>query len=166
MNAKLIASTILICATFMTGTVFADEQACYSKGDYTHCKLRHANKLHVRLKEEFSRNKCDYGTGWATDSHGIWVAYGCQAMFQYGNIATGKHPDYDEPYSRHERRSGTCDSRTKGSECEYYKDGYKAGKDDGKASMSRFYGRHSDSYDSRFEPFFADGYKDGWHDYR
>ncbi len=59
-----------------------------------------------------------------------------------------------------------CPSDLKGNECEYYKDGYKAGAKDGKASMSNFYGRHEDGYDSRFEPYFKRGYQAGWQDYR
>jgi hypothetical protein len=28
--------------------------------------------------------------------------------------------------------------------------------------MSNDYGRHSSSYDSRFEPYFQEGYEAGW----
>ena len=57
--------------------------------------------------------------------------------------------------------SGACPADIKGNECEYYKDGYRAGADDGKMGMSMAYERH-EGYDSRFEPFFARGYEAGW----
>jgi hypothetical protein len=57
--------------------------------------------------------------------------------------------------------SSACPADIKGNECEYYKDGYRAGADDGKMGMSMAYERH-DGYDSRFEPYFARGYEAGW----
>ena len=66
--------------------------------------------------------------------------------------------------SHHQRRGGyaqNCPSDLRGNECDYYKDGYKAGAQDGSAGMSMAYERH-DGYDSRFEPYFARGYTDGW----
>lgn len=44
----------------------------------------------------------------------------------------------------------------------YYDDGCKAGTSDAKLSMSMAYERHSDSYDRRFEPYFAQGYEACW----
>lgn len=66
--------------------------------------------------------------------------------------------------SHHQRRGGyaqNCPSDLRGNECDYYKDGYKAGAQDGSSGMSMAYERH-DGYDSRFEPYFARGYTDGW----
>ena len=57
--------------------------------------------------------------------------------------------------------SNSCPSDIKGNECEYYKDGYRAGAEDGKMGMSMAYERH-EGYDSRFEPYFARGYEAGW----
>jgi len=57
--------------------------------------------------------------------------------------------------------SDECPSDIKGNECDYYKDGYRAGADDGKMGMSMVYERH-EGYDSRFEPYFARGYEAGW----
>lgn len=68
----------------------------------------------------------------------------------------------------HQRRGGyseNCPADLRGNECEYYKDGYRAGASDGSAGMSMAYERH-DGYDSRFEPYFARGYSDGWRRYR
>jgi hypothetical protein len=56
---------------------------------------------------------------------------------------------------------GACPADIKGNECEYYKDGYRAGAGDGKMGMSMMYERH-EGYDSRFEPYFARGYEAGW----
>lgn len=57
---------------------------------------------------------------------------------------------------------GNCPHDVKGNECEYYKDGYRAGAEDGKASMSMAYVRHAGDYDSRFEPYYKSGYEKGW----
>jgi hypothetical protein len=56
---------------------------------------------------------------------------------------------------------------TEGSnEREYYDDGCHEGKRDAKNGMSMAYERHSDMYDSRFEPYFAQGYEACWRQYR
>ena len=48
----------------------------------------------------------------------------------------------------------------------YYDDGCRAGTQDAKLSMSMAYERHSDSYDRRFEPYFAQGYEACWKKHR
>lgn len=48
----------------------------------------------------------------------------------------------------------------------YYNDGCMAGKEDAQAGQSMAYERHSDMYDSRFEPYFAKGYSYCWSKYR
>ena len=55
-----------------------------------------------------------------------------------------------------------CPADVKGNECEYFKDGYRAGEEDGSVGMSMAYERHADGYDSRFEPYYAMGYEAGW----
>ena len=55
-----------------------------------------------------------------------------------------------------------CPDTWTGIKCDYFKDGYKAGRRDRKANMSMYYGRHSDSYDSRNESYFQEGYEAGW----
>jgi hypothetical protein len=47
-------------------------------------------------------------------------------------------------------------------DCDYYKSGMKAGRGDRAAHQSAVYERHSDQYDSRFEPAFKAGYEKGW----
>jgi len=44
----------------------------------------------------------------------------------------------------------------------YYDDGCAEGTQDGKASMSRDYERYADQYDTRFEPYFRQGYEACW----
>jgi hypothetical protein len=44
----------------------------------------------------------------------------------------------------------------------YYDDGCVAGTQDAKASMSSVYERYADDYDTRFEPYFQQGYKTCW----
>jgi hypothetical protein len=48
----------------------------------------------------------------------------------------------------------------------YYDDGCKAGKSDAKDNMSNAYQRHGDDYDSRFEPYFKQGFEHCWSKYR
>lgn len=60
-----------------------------------------------------------------------------------------------------------ADAPTAGSnERAYYDDGCREGTRDAKSSMSMAYERHSDMYDSRFEPFFARGYEACWKHFR
>ena len=44
----------------------------------------------------------------------------------------------------------------------YFDDGCVAGTRDGKAGMSSVYERYSDQYDTRFEPYFRQGYQACW----
>ncbi|MFM9047017.1 MAG: hypothetical protein ACKOOH_05085 [Cyanobium sp.] len=55
-----------------------------------------------------------------------------------------------------------CPDTWTGNTCEYFKDGYKAGRQDRKANMSMAYERHSGDYDSRFEENYKQGYEAGW----
>jgi len=168
MKTMLIAITLLIFTVLTLGpsTVYADQLTCKSKGDFVRCSLPGANRLHVSLHEELSRhNKCEKGHTWGADSDGIWVDRKCKGIFYFSGEG-GNHKDYANSYNHHESRSGSCPSDIRGNECEYYMDGYKAGKSDGQASMSSVYERYSDDYDSRFEPYFARGYQAGWNDYR
>jgi len=165
---KSIFISILFLSTFLLApvTASADELTCRSKGDFVRCPLPNAYRLHVSLSQELSNNgKCHKGYTWGTDSDGIWVDRKCKAVFYYSGEG-GRHNDYTESHVRNHHRSGTCPTDLGGNECEYYIDGYKAGKDDANMSMSRAYQRHSDYYDSRFEEYFARGYQAGWNDFR
>lgn len=167
MKSTLTVITLLFFAVFTLSPSIAsaDELTCRSKGEFKRCALPNAYRLHVSLYEELSHHKCEKGWSWGADSDGIWVDRKCKGRFHYTGEG-GNHHDYQKSYSRHEHRSGSCPSGVNGNECEYYMDGYRAGKEDGQMSMSNFYGRHSDYYDTRFEPYFADGYNAGWNDYR
>ena len=143
----------------------ANKLTCESHGSFVHCALHDANRRHVSLHNETSQHKCFKGSSWGTDSNGIWVNHNCKGVFYYSSDK-GHHEDYTEKHEHHGGQSGACPSGLKGNECAYYRDGYKAGKQDGKASMSRAYQRHSDAYDSRFEKYFKKGYKAGWNDFR
>jgi len=48
----------------------------------------------------------------------------------------------------------------------YYDDGCHDGTSDAQMSMSMAYERHADMYDSRFEPYFRDGYENCWKMFR
>lgn len=49
-----------------------------------------------------------------------------------------------------------------GIKCDYFRDGYKAGRQDCKSNMSMYYGRHSDAYDSANESCYQEGCESGW----
>ena len=118
------------------------------------------------VKVKSRNNRCEKGYFWGADSVGIWVDHKCKAVF-YSSCEDGRHEDYSESYTRHDNlRAGSCPTDLGGNECEYYMDGYKAGKDDADMSMSRVYERHSDAYDRRFEEYLARGYQAGWNDNR
>ena len=149
------ALMILSLALGFTSVANAGEIACSSFQDqFNRCPLANANNLNVKLTQKLG-GKCKKDHSWGADSDGVWVDKGCSAVFSYSaSQHSGGYADKG------------CPSGLKGNECEYYKDGYAAGAKDGKASMSNFYGRHADGYDSRFEPYFARGYEAGWQDYR
>lgn len=168
MRLTILSSILLIFTglALVPTTVSANEMTCKSTGKFHRCTLLNAYRRHVSLAEEISNNnKCEKGYTWGTDSEGIWVDRKCKAIFYFSDDS-GSHLDYAEPYSRHERRPGSCPTDLGGNECEYFLDGYKAGKDDADMSMSRAYQRHGDAYDSRFEAYFARGYQAGWNDHR
>lgn len=48
----------------------------------------------------------------------------------------------------------------------YYDDGCGKGTSDAKASMSMAYERHAEMYDTRFEPYFKQGYEACWKKFR
>ena len=68
-------------------------------------------------------------------------------------------------HSSHKRGNDSA-PRNGTNERAYYDDGCAAGTSDAKDSMSQYYGRHSDSYDSRFKPYFKQGYEHCWSMYR
>lgn len=55
-----------------------------------------------------------------------------------------------------------CPDTWEGNKCEYYRDGYKAGKSDRKAGLSMAYERHDGAYDTQNASYYQAGYEDGW----
>lgn len=55
-----------------------------------------------------------------------------------------------------------CPDTWTGIKCDYYQDGYKAGRSDRKAGQSMAYERHSGAYDSRNASYYQAGYEEGW----
>jgi hypothetical protein len=55
-----------------------------------------------------------------------------------------------------------CPDTWTGTKCDYYKNGFKAGKSDRKAGLSMAYERHDGAYDSRNASYYQAGYEDGW----
>ena len=80
----------------------------------------------------------------------------------YGNASADARKE-----SSYDQESSHDGAPTPGSnERAYYDDGCRAGTQDAKLSMSMAYERHSDSYDRRFEPYFAQGYEKCWRQHR
>jgi len=175
MKTSYFAIIVLVLASVMWGckavaptkssTHTNKMMKCESHGSFVRCALHDANRRHVSLHNETSQSKCIKGDTWGADSDGIWVDDKCKGVFYYSSDE-GHHEDYKERHKHHEGKSGDCPSDIRGNECEYYKDGYNAGKQDAKMSMSSAYERHSDAYDRRFKNYYAKGYKDGWNNYR
>lgn len=122
----------------------AGEMACGSTGGMNRCPLPGADKLHVKVKQVLE-GQCTFDKSWWADSDGIVVDKGCNAVFDYKSSAGDQQTN--NPNSNEQA---------------YYNDGCKAGKEDAKAGMSMAHERHSDQYDSRFEPYFAKGYDKCW----
>jgi len=155
MNPKTSTIIFLLLLGLMTFTnnALAQEIACSSfEGQFNRCPLPNANELNVRLSDELSGD-CTEGESWGADSDGVWVDDNCSAVFTYQGQDSGNSGG----------RSGEqCPYNQDSNECAYFVDGYNAGKEDRGMNMSRAYERHGDAYDSRFEQYFAEGYKDGW----
>lgn len=89
----------------------------------------------------------------------------------YGVGYTNAAADARRESSRHHARDDRYDDedsipRAGSNEREYFDDGCRRGKEDGRAGMSSYYGRYSEEYDSRFEPYFARGYEQCWRENR
>ena len=81
----------------------------------------------------------------------------------------GYHTGYDNAaadINKHESAHKNNPYEKGSNEYEYYADGCKAGKEDGKANMSSVYQRYDYQYDSRFEKPFKKGYETCWKKYR
>lgn len=133
----------------------AAEIACASDGSFNRCPLPGADKMKVKLAQKLE-GTCKKDYGWGADSEGVWVDGGCSAVFTY---SAGKAP------VKKTQKSGDaqCPSGMAGNDCEYFRDGFRAGKEDKAAGVSNAYERHADSYDSRFESSYSRGYDAGWH---
>jgi hypothetical protein len=116
------ALMILSLALGFTSVANAGEIACSSfERQFNRCPLANANNLNVKLTQKLG-GKCKKDHSWGADSDGVWVDKGCSAVFSYSaSQHSGGYADKG------------CPSGLKGNECEYYKDGYTAGANDGKA---------------------------------
>ncbi len=164
MNIKIysiLSRVMIIGVSFLLMTSVSQASDCawkfqhaYDKGtkhgqiDGAHKKShdpsRHNHNLWKKIEngsdKEQSRNQC-YAEG-------------------YSDAYDHAHKKAEKPHSdKGAPKAGT-------NERAYYDDGCYAGTGDAQAGMSRYYGRHSDGYDSRFEPYFRAGYKKCWGQYR
>lgn len=105
---------------------------------------RHRPHLFRNIDDGKGRAKC-YLEGYNT---------GYDNAYADATRADASKPSWDEApeYGTNER--------------EYYDDGCREGTGDAEMNMSMAYQRHSDMYDSRFEPYFRDGYETCWRHYR
>ncbi|QLG89548.1 hypothetical protein HQ393_15550 [Chitinibacter bivalviorum] len=142
-------TVLLTLAMFISSSLaFSAEIACGSDGGMNRCPLPGADKKGVKIQQVLE-GKCTFDKSWWTDSDGIVVDKGCNAVFSY---KTGSS-----------KSSGaSCPSNMDQANCDYYRDGYKAGAQDRKAHLSQAYERHEGKYDSQFEKAFSSGYMAGW----
>lgn len=102
------------------------------------------------------------------------LRHGIKFVFKGKDTANCYREGYDIGYAnasadarKRPARPTHQDAPTPGSnERAYYDDGCEAGTRDAHMSMSMFYGRHSDRYDTRFEPYFKQGYEACWKMFR
>lgn len=78
----------------------------------------------------------------------------------------GYNIGYDNAYADASRHSYNDAPEYGTNERDYYDDGCRDGTGDAQMGMSMAYERHSDMYDSRFEPYFRQGYEACWRQYR
>lgn len=112
-----------------------------------------AGRPEVRLDRQLSKNPCVLGESWGVDDEGLWVDRGCKAVFEISGLQNSSGGGDGTP---------KCPYGAGSNACEYWQDGLRAGREDAMANMSMAYERHSDGYDSRFEPAYAKGYEAGW----
>jgi len=85
----------------------------------------------------------------------------------YSNAAADARKESSRHHARDDRQDeGDSIPRAGSNERGYFDDGCRRGREDGRAGMSSYYGRYSDEYDSRFEPYFARGYEQCWRENR
>jgi hypothetical protein len=159
MKIKFLLSSFIVAAALFSNSASAGTMECASTGaQFVRCNLPHSDKLNVKLIRQYSKAPCNRDYTWGADGDGIWVDKGCRAAFSFvDNHQSATYSGYAPS------KSGDGNPFKSGSnEFEYYQDGYHEGLADGHTNMSNFCGRHSDHYDSRFEPAFCQGYEAGW----
>lgn len=141
--------------TLVSVSAGAAELTCSSDGGFNRCPLPGADKAGVRLIQKIEGTcKKDYGFG--VDSDGVWVNSGCIAVFSY------KKDNSARSAKAQKTKNSQCPAGMESNNCEYYKDGFNAGKEDRAIGLSNAYERHENSYDGRFESSYAQGYDKGW----
>ena len=146
-HSYLIAGVLMVLAApAMAANCGIDFQHAYESGvsdgrvDGAHGADARPERHRPHLKRDTERGAC-YVEGY---------------QIGYGNAAADAN-----------RGLGHDGAPTEGSnERAYYDDGCREGTRDAQAGMSMAYERHAGMYDSRFEPFFAQGYEVCWRHYR
>lgn len=124
----------------------------------------------VQCPDTWSGGKCDYyrdgfKAGKSDRKAGLSNAYerhnGQYDSRNASYFQAGYEAGWDSVKASHSAAIQCPDTWT-GGKCEYYKDGYKAGRTDRNAGLSNAYERHSGMYDSRNASYFQAGYESGW----
>lgn len=80
-----IRCLLAISALSLSASVAATSLVCSSdNGQNRYCPAD--TRGGVTLQTQFSRAGCYQGSSWGYDNNGIWVANGCRAEFQLGNV--------------------------------------------------------------------------------
>jgi ribosome modulation factor len=145
---------VMLAGSLTWSTASAYEITCESKsGKAKRCTSD--GRPEVRLVRQLGNKPCVLGESWGVDDEGLWVDRGCKAVFEISGLQKSSGGAAGSP---------KCPYGAGSNECEYWQDGFRAGREDAMANMSMAYQRHSDSYDSRFESAYAKGYEAGWGD--
>ena len=145
MNRSMRLLAVTASFVFLSaGSALAGEITCGSTGGFNRCPLPGADKMNVRVVQVLE-GTCTFDKSWWTDSDGVAVDKGCNAVFSYAPRAESSS-------------SGGTDKMAS----VYYDNGCKAGRADRKSRLSMAHERHSGDYDSRYEGSYQAGYDKCW----
>jgi len=110
----------------------------------------------VRVARQISLTPCVEGENYRVNKEGITVWGGCRADFEF-DVAGAAPPSPETPPVKATASEWTPIQK------DYYESGYRLGRDDGQAGLSRTHDRYRENeYDARFEKYFSRGYYDGY----
>lgn len=102
----------------------------------------------VVITRRIAGSRCREGQDWGWDRRGIWVDNGCRADFEFDALLDRSEENRDREWNATQRAA--------------YNRGYERGEEDRRAGRSADYERYSQEYTGHTEPYFREGYDDGF----